>query len=75
VFIAPINLAAYLGRLFYNRCMLEFVFQLLAIYLFSAIPCFAGWIANGGKWEDIAIPVIGSIFLSGILTLFVYFFV
>jgi hypothetical protein len=44
--------------------MLEFIFQLLAIYLFIATPCFAGWIANGGKWEDVGIPVFGSILLA-----------
>jgi hypothetical protein len=33
----------------YTDNMLEFIFQLLAIYLFVATPCFAGWIANGGK--------------------------
>ena len=44
--------------------MLEFLFQLLAIYLFAATPWFAGWIANGGKWEDVGIPILGSIFLA-----------
>jgi hypothetical protein len=53
--------------------MLEFLFQLLAIYLFAATPCFAGWIANGGKWEEVGIPAIGSILLASIFTLLVFF--
>lgn len=44
--------------------MLESVFQILAVYLFAAMPCFAGWIANDGKREDIGIPILGSILLS-----------
>ena len=54
--------------------MLEFLFQLLAIYLFAATPWFAGGIANGGKWEDVGIPILGSIFLALILMFMVYFF-
>jgi hypothetical protein len=54
--------------------MLEFLFQLLAIYLFAATPWFAGWIANGGKWEDVGIPILGSIFLALILIPMIYFF-
>jgi hypothetical protein len=44
--------------------MLESVFQILAVYLFAATPCFAGWIANGGKKEDVGIPMLASILLS-----------
>jgi hypothetical protein len=44
--------------------MLESVFQILAVYLFAATPCFAGWIANGGKREHIGIPILASILLS-----------
>lgn len=44
--------------------MLEPVFQALALYLFAATPCFAGWIANGGKREDIGIPLIASLLLT-----------
>lgn len=44
--------------------MIESLFQLLAIYIFAALPCFAGWIANGGKREDIGIPILASILLS-----------
>lgn len=40
------------------------VFQILAVYLFAATPCFAGWIANGGKREAIRIPIAGSIMRS-----------
>ena len=54
--------------------MLEFLFQLLAIYLFAATPWFAGWIANGGEWEDVGIPILGSIFLALILLPMIYFF-
>ncbi len=53
--------------------MLEFIFQILAIYLFAAVPLFAGWIANGGKWEDVGIPAIGSVLLAGVFTLLVFF--
>jgi len=48
----------------YNPIMLEAVFQVLAVYLFAATPCFAGWIANGGKREDIGIPIVISLLLS-----------
>ena len=44
--------------------MLESVFQVLAVYFFAATPCFAGWIANGGKREDVGIPILLSILLS-----------
>jgi hypothetical protein len=44
--------------------MLEPIFQILAVYFFAATPCFAGWIANGGKREDIGIPIIASILLA-----------
>ena len=44
--------------------MLESIFQVLAVYLFAATPCFAGWIANGGKREDIAVPIICSVLLA-----------
>jgi len=44
--------------------MLEAVFQVLAVYLFAATPCFAGWIANGSKREDIGIPIVISLLLS-----------
>ena len=54
--------------------MLEFLFQLLALYLFAATPWFAVWIANGGKWEDVGIPILGSIFLALILIPMIYFF-
>jgi len=54
--------------------MLNFLFQLLALYLFAAIPWFAGWIANGGKREDVEIPIFGSIFLIAILMPVVFFF-
>jgi len=43
--------------------MLESVFQILAVYLFAATPCFAGWIANGGKREEIGIPIVCSLLL------------
>jgi hypothetical protein len=44
--------------------MLESVFQILAVYFFAATPCFAGWIANGGKRDDIGLPIICSVLLS-----------
>lgn len=44
--------------------MIESLFQLLAIYIFAALPCFAGWIANGGKREAIGIPIICSVLLA-----------
>lgn len=59
--------------LVYNHAMLESVFQILAVYLFAATPCFAGWIANGGKREDVGIPILASVFLSllfGVLLIF-----
>jgi hypothetical protein len=62
-------------RFVYNPYMLIFLSQLLAIYLFAATPCFAGWIANGGKREDIGIPIICSIFLATLLMILIYFFV
>jgi hypothetical protein len=55
----------------YTYDMLEFIFQLLTIYLFFATPCFAGWIANGGKWEEVGIPIICSIFPSVIYILLI----
>lgn len=55
--------------------MLESIFQILAVYLFAAAPCFAGWIANGGKREDVGIPIIGSILLSLLFGFLIYFFV
>jgi hypothetical protein len=55
--------------------MLEYVFQLLAVYLFAATPCFAGWIANGGKREDVGIPVVASIMLTLVFLFLLYFFV
>ena len=58
----------------YNPYMLIFLSQLLAVYLFAATPCFAGWIANGGKRKDIGIPILGSIFLDILLMLMIYFF-
>jgi hypothetical protein len=58
----------------YNNSVLEFIFQLLAIYLFVATPCFAGWIANSGKWEDVGIPVIGSILLASVFIPLVFLF-
>ena len=53
---------------------LEFVFQILAVYLFVATPCLAGWIANGGKREEIGIPIAGSIMLSLLFGGLIYFF-
>ena len=47
--------------LVYNHNMLNFVLQILALYLFAAIPCFAGWIANGAKKDDIGIAIVGSL--------------
>lgn len=47
--------------------MLDSIFQILALYLFAATPCFAGWIANGGKWKDIDIPIICSVLLALLL--------
>jgi len=44
--------------------MLEAIFQILAVYLFAATPCFAGWIANGDKREDVGIPIVVSLLLS-----------
>jgi hypothetical protein len=42
--------------------------------LFAAIPCFAGWIANGGKRVDVGIPILGSVLLDALLMLLIYFF-
>jgi hypothetical protein len=59
--------------LLYNPIMLESIFQILAVYLFAAMPCFPGWIANGGKREDVGIPIVASLLLSllfGVLILF-----
>lgn len=64
-----------LHDLVYNHNMLESIFQVLAVYLFAATPCFAGWIANGGKREDVGIPIIGSILLSLLFGILIYFFV
>ena len=55
--------------------MIESVFQILAVYFFAATPCFAGWIANGGKKEDIGIPIFASVFLSLLFGVLIYFFV
>ena len=55
--------------------MLESVFQILAVYFFAATPCFASWIANGGKREDIGIPIFASVFLSLLFGALIYFFV
>jgi hypothetical protein len=54
--------------------VLNFLFQLLALYLFAATPWFAGWLANEGKWEDIGIPIIGSILLTTVLMFLIFFF-
>jgi len=54
--------------------MLEFIFQILAVYLFAATPCFAGWIANGGKREDVEIPIFTSILLALLFGVLIYFF-
>ena len=58
----------------YNPTMLESVFQVLAVYLFAATPCFAGWIANGGKREDVGIPIFLSLLLSVVFGVLIYFF-
>ena len=50
--------------LVYIPTMLESVFQALAVYLFAATPCFVGWIANGGKREEVGIPIAASLLLS-----------
>ena len=55
--------------------MLESVFQVLAVYLFAATPCFAGWIANGGKREDVGIPIVASLLLSVVFEVLIYFFI
>ncbi len=39
---------------------MNFISQLLAMHLFSATPIFAGWIVNGGRREDVVIPIVGS---------------
>ena len=65
----------YFYSLVYNHNMLESVFQILAVYFFAATPCFAGWIANGGKKEDIGIPIFASVFLSLLFGALIYFFV
>ena len=54
--------------------MLESVFQVLAVYLFAATPCFAGWIANGGKREDVGIPIVASLATSVVFGVLIYFF-
>jgi hypothetical protein len=69
--IIPIQINFYSQA--YNFGMLEFIFQLLPSFLFAATPCFAGWIANGGKWEDVGIPAIGSILFASVLTLLFFF--
>jgi hypothetical protein len=53
--------------------MFYFIFQLLTIYVYLAIPCFAGWIANGGKREDVNTPIIGSILFAGIFSMIFFF--
>lgn len=63
-----------LDRLVYDAIMLEAVFQFLAVYLFAAMPCFAGWIANGGMREDVGIPVVASIVLT-LVFLFLLIFI
>ena len=54
--------------------MLNFLFQLLTLYLFAATPCFAGWMANGGTREDIGIPILGSVLLTLMFLPLVFFF-
>ena len=55
--------------------MLEFIFQILvAVYLFAATPWLAGWIANGGKWEDVGITIADSVFFSVLFGVMIYFF-
>jgi len=54
--------------------MLESVFQVLAVYFFAATPCFAGWIANGGKREDVGIPIVCSVLLALLFGVLIYFF-
>ena len=54
--------------------MLESVFQVLAVYFFAATPCFAGWIANGGKREDVGIPIVCNILLALLFGALIYFF-
>jgi len=44
------------------------------VYLFAATPCFAGWIANGGKREDVGIPIVASLLLSVVFGVLIYFF-
>jgi hypothetical protein len=68
----PVQLSFY-GQA-YNHRVLNFLFQLLAIYLFAATPWFAGWIANDGKWQDVGIPIVGSIFLFVVLMFLIFFF-
>ena len=58
----------------YNSIMLESVFQVLAVYLFAATPCFAGWIANGGRREDIGLPVFTSLLLSALFGVLLFLF-
>jgi len=57
----------------YNPTMLESVFQVLAVYIFAATPCFAAWIANGGKREDFGLPVITSMLLFALFGVLIYF--
>jgi len=54
--------------------MLESIFQILSVYFFAATPCFAGWIANGGKREDVGIPIILSILLALLFGALIFFF-
>jgi hypothetical protein len=58
----------------YTQFVIETLLQLLGIYLFAAVPWFVGWIANGGKREDVAIPFIGSVLLTCLLIPLFYFF-
>jgi len=54
--------------------MLESAFQILAVYVFAATPCLAGWIANGGRREDVGVAVVASVFLSVLFGVLIYFF-
>ena len=57
-----------------NHIRLDFIIQILALYLFAAIPCFAGWVANGGKRDDIEIPIAGSVMLFLLFIVLNHFF-
>lgn len=54
--------------------MIDDVFQFLALLIFASLPWFAGWIANGGKREDIGIPIIGSVVLTVVFLFLIYVF-